>query len=121
MKPLYSKDLASFNSRFGNFLDAEIRSVDIISPTTMKLVLAAQDSARGFDWITVELEFNGVSDAKLIEESKLTLLDISDGLTLIYEKKCFAFAVGSCQSLSNIKDAIIFIVSSSVKYKEGSF
>ena len=70
MKPLLNKELPNFLKRFGNFVDGEIRSVDIVSPTQMKLILAGQDEARGFDWLTIEFLFDGVSDAKLIDSSK---------------------------------------------------
>ena len=121
MKPLLAKDLPNFVSRFGNFVDAEIRSIKIIPPTVMQVIVACQDSARGFDWLTLNLEFNGITDAKLIEDAKLSFVDMSDGLSLIKEENSFAFGIGEYHNLSGIKNAIGYIISSNIKYQEESF
>lgn len=121
MRPLLKNDLESFLKRFGNFIDAELRSIEILTPTTLKITLAAQDGARGFDWISLELEFSGVSDAKLPESSKLTHTDMSDGITLISAEGSFVFALGACKSFSAAASSACYIKASSLKYKEGSF
>ena len=121
MKPLLAKELPSFTKRFGDFVDAEIRSLEVLSPTTMKLSLACQDEARGFDWLSLNIEVDLVNDAQLIDESKLSLLDTSDGLSFIYENNSFAFAIGSYKNISGIKNAISYIIASSVKYEEDNF
>jgi len=120
MKPLLEKDLAAFMQRFNNFKDGEFRSLEVISPTTMKITLAGQDEARAFDWISLELEFNGVSDARLLENSKLSLIDMNDGVNLIHNE-LFAFGVGEYNNLSNIKNSTCYIISTDVKYQEGNF
>ena len=121
MKPLLAKELPNFIKRFGNFVDAEIRSVEVISASTMLVTVACQDCARDFDWITITLELSGISDARLLEDSKLSLVDMSEGLSLIYEENSFAFGIGDYYNLSGIKNATSYIISSCVKYKEGSF
>ena len=121
VKPLLAKELPNFTSRFGNFVDAEIRSINVISPTTMNVVIACQDSARGFDWLTITLECSNITDAILLDDSKLSLVDMSDGASLIYEGGSFAWGIGSYNSLSGIKNATSYIISSSIKYEEGSF
>ncbi|OHD98272.1 MAG: hypothetical protein A3E21_07490 [Sulfurimonas sp. RIFCSPHIGHO2_12_FULL_36_9] len=121
MRPLLEKDLNSFLKRFDSFKDSEFRSIEIITPTAIKITLAAQDSARGFDWITVELEFSGVSDARLLEGSKLPHIDMSDGITLIYADGSYAFGVGAYNNISNITNSTCYLKATSLKYKEGSF
>ncbi|MEA2091590.1 MAG: hypothetical protein U9O83_04385 [Campylobacterota bacterium] len=121
MKPLLVKELPNFISRFGNFIDAEIRSIDIISPTTAKVIIACQDSARDFDWLTINLEFSYITDARFLEESKLSLLDMSDGASLIFEEGDFAFGIGNYHNLSGMKNAVSYIISSNIKYEEGLF
>jgi hypothetical protein len=121
VKPILAKDLPNFNSRFGGFVDAEIRCVEVMSPTVIQVVIACQDSARGFDWLTLNLEFSGITDARLLEKSKLSLVDMSDGISVIHEEKSFAFGIGDYHSLSGIKNATSYIISSSIKYEEGLF
>ena len=120
MKPLLAKDLAAFMQRFNNFKDGEFRSLEVISPTTMKIILAGQDEARAFDWIIIELEFNGVSDARLLDSSKLHLVDMSDGVNLIHDKK-IAFGIGEYDNISSMKNSTCYIICKDVKYQEGTF
>ena len=121
MKPVLEKELPSFLNRFGNFIDAELRHIEIISPTTIKISLAGQDSARGFDWISIDLEFSGVSDARLLDNSKLTHIDMSSGINILFEDKSYIFGVGEDKKVSNLKNSICQITSSSLKYQEGLF
>lgn len=120
MKPLLAKNLAAFMQRFNNFKDGEFRSLEVISPATMKITLAGQDEARAFDWISLELELNGVNDARLLESSKLHLVDMSEGINLIYDKN-FAFGVGEYDSLSSIANSTCYIICTDIKYQEGNF
>lgn len=121
IKPLLEKDLNSFLKRFDSFKDAELRSIEIISPNAIKITLSAQDSAREFDWITVELEFSGVADTQLPQESKISHIDMGDGITIIYANNSFIFGIGRYENQSSIKNSICFITSSSIKYAESSF
>ncbi len=112
MKPLLKNELANFTSRFAKFMDAEIRSIDVLSATTIKVTIACQDSARGFDWLTLTLEFSNVTDASLVDNSKLSFIDMSEGAEVRYEDESFIF---------DIKNATILIKSSNIKYEEGLF
>lgn len=121
MKPLLKKDIDGFLKRFDSFIDSELRSIDITSPSIIKITLATQDSARGFDWITIEFEFSGISDAKLLENSKLVHVDMSDGISLISADDMYIFAIGKYNTPTNITDSICYLKATSIKYKQGSF
>ncbi len=121
MKPIASKDIQTFLKRFDNFKDGEFRAIEVISPTNISITFAGQDSARGFDWISMKFEFNSVSEAKLLESKKLSLVDISDGINIIFEDDNFTFCVGNYESTSNAKNSICYIKSSTLKYQEGLF
>ena len=107
--------------RFGNFKDAEFRSLEILSATHIKLMLAVQDAARDFDWITLELDFRDVTDARLLEENRLHFIDMSDGASLLHVNKEFAFGIGACYNIQAIKSSTLYIISKELKYKEGQF
>jgi hypothetical protein len=121
MKPLLQTQLSAFLKRFENFKDADFRSLQIISPTNIKLTLAVQDSARAYDWITITLEFNGVSDARLVEENQLSFLDMSEGVSLLALDNKFAFGISECYNISSIKNSSCYLVAESIKYEEGQF
>ena len=107
--------------RFLDFKDAEFRSLEIINPLEIHLVFAVQDKARDFDWITLRLEFFGVKDARLLENSKLSFLDMADGVTIIKDENSLAFAIGEYNTLTAIKNSPLFIVASDMKHEEGEF
>ena len=119
MKPL--TNINEFLKRFDNFIDGEFRSIKIISPTVMLVTLAGQDSARSFDWISMKLEFNGISNARVIEDNKLSLLDMNDGISLISQNNTLAFGIGNCNSISSIKSSTCYIECLNIKYKENLF
>ena len=121
MKPLSLQDLPKLVERFSSFRDAEIRSFETVSPTQIKIILAVQDSARAYDWITVALEFSGVVDARLLDDNSLELVDMSDGANILKDEHLFAFGIGECYNISTIKSSICFIIAKSLKYEEGSF
>ncbi len=106
--------------RFEHFKDAEFRSVEILSPQHIKLHFAVQDKARAYDWIGMAFDFYGVKDAKLVDETKLQFIDMSEGIT-IRKDKFFLFAIGEYNSGTNIKDSIFYIKADDIKYTQGSF
>ena len=107
--------------RFDNFTGAEFRSLEIMSPVEIKVVLATQDKSRDFDWITVTLLFSTVEDAKLVEEKQLPFLDTSEGLGISFDNNRFAFCVGKCYNSASQQSAPLYIVAQSLKYEEGTF
>jgi len=121
MRPLTANKLQEFLERFENFEGSEFRSLRVLSANSMCAVFALQDKARAFDWITLELEFSGVSDAQLLDESKLAFVDLSTGVSMVNENGVFGFCVGSYNNLASFKNSPCYIISSSVKYLEGTF
>jgi len=121
MKPLNPSELSSFLERFDTFKDSEIRSLELLSASQMQITLTAQDSARAHDWITITFEFSGIEDAKLLPDNQLNYVDMNDGISLLYEENKFAFAIGECYNISNVKNAPLYIVASDLKYQEGQF
>ena len=122
MKPLNPAGITKLLERFDDFKESEIRSLEIISPTEMAMTFALQDKARAYDWITLQLLFSGVTDAKLVDANKLDYIDMSDGVSILYEEKShFHFALGSYTSAASMSDALLYIVSENIKYNEGAF
>jgi len=121
MKPLLAKDLTTFLKRFDNFKGGEFRHIKVISPTTITVVFAVQDSAKEFNWININFKFNGVIDAKILDSSKLSLIDMDNGINFIYENSIFAFTLDNYNTISNIKNSTFYILCSSIKFQEDLF
>lgn len=111
IKPLLKKDIKEFLYRFDNFIDSNIKDISVIDSTTIEVSLEAQDRALGFDWVELTLSFSGVSDARLVDNTKLAFLDMDEGVTLRADTN-FEFAIGDYQ---DIKSASCFIVATSLK------
>jgi hypothetical protein len=112
MKPLNKNALKEFLERFEYFKDGEFRNIEINSPTNIALTFTAQDSNRGFDWISIKLELDGVSDASLLENSELDHVDMSEGIDIRYNGTKFAFV---------INNSTFRVESSYIKYEEEKF
>ncbi len=121
MKPLTQPALPQFLERFDNFKGAELREVEVVNPFEIKLIIAIQDKARGFDWITIELLFSGVEAANLVEDNQLNFIDTEDGLSILFDENRFAFGIGACYNISAIKSSSLYIISETLKYQEGQF
>ncbi|HFB53585.1 MAG TPA: hypothetical protein ENJ67_02520 [Sulfurimonas autotrophica] len=121
MKPLNAAGIPKLLERFDDFKGSEIRSLEVISPTEIQMSFALQDKARAYDWVTLTLLLSGVSDAKLVDASKLEYIDMSDGVSILYAKNLFHFAIGTYKTEASIKDALLYIVSENIKYDEGAF
>ncbi|MDH4944884.1 hypothetical protein [Sulfurimonas sp. C5] len=121
MKPLTQPALAEFLDRFDNFKGAELRELEVVNPFEIKLVIATQDKARGFDWITVEFLFSSVEAANLVEDNQLNFIDMEEGISILFNENKFAFGIGACYNISAIKSSSLYIISETLKYQEGQF
>ncbi|MBU0632914.1 hypothetical protein KKA17_09725 [bacterium] len=121
MRPLGKSEIDKFLSRFERFTGAEIKNITLVSPTVIEIKIGVQDSALAFDWIDLSLQLSNVSDANLLQDSKLSFLDMSEGMSIIFEDNKFAFCYGEYSSLRSAKDSSLFVICESIKYEELPF
>ncbi len=121
MRPLLGPEVEAFEARFDYAINGTLRSLSVSNPQTIVLRLSVQDEARGFDWIDLEIEVSGVTDARLVEDDKLGFLDMSDGITVMFESGEAIVAVGEFDYLESALDAPLFIRGSALKYQEKPF
>lgn len=121
MKPLHVNSLKEFLARFESFAGSEIKAITIQSPTVMSVRISVQDSGRGFDWIDVNLECSNVSDAKLLEESKLSFLDMQEGVNIFFDEKKYVLSYGNYCDIKSAKDSLFYIICDSIKFEELPF
>ena len=112
MKPLLVKDLETFTKRFNSFKNGAFKNFNIISPTHFEIELLAQDEARMHDWVTVSFELTGASSANLLDNSKLSLINMDNGVSITHNGIDFAF---------NLLNSTFFIECTTIKYQEGAF
>ena len=121
MKPLLANKTTELLIRIDNAIDGELYAVTMNSPLNFTIELSVQDKNRGYDWINIAFEVDGVSDARLIEDEKLSLVDMSEGISIVYENGTAAIGIGKYTSLDSIKSSALYLIGSTIKYEERSF
>ena len=119
VKPLDATRLEQLLNRIENARYGEIRTLTTLSPTSIEIRLSVQDTARGYDWIDIAFVINGVSDAKLVGDNVLGLLDMREGICAQIESGRCGLAVG--EYLGRFNESSLYIVGTSMGYKELPF
>jgi len=117
MKTLNKKDLTAFLERFSNFSGGELVKLEVLSPTTFKIALTVQDKNRDFDWVDLNFELSGVSDAKLLDESALKAVDMQEGGNIAFTNEGIEIGFGAEEYLSSP----LHLRAQVLKFEETSF
>ena len=121
MTPLLKNKAPELLTRIDNATDSELISIVMNNPQNFTVELSVQDKNRGYDWINIAFEIDGVMDAKLIDENKLSHVDLSEGISLLFEEGITLLAIGKYKSIQSAKDAMLFLVGTTIKYEERPF
>ena len=121
MRPLLKNKAPELLTRIDQAIDGELLSVVMNHPQSFTVELSVQDKNRGYDWINIAFEIEGVIDAKLVDENKLSHVDLSDGVSLLYEDGVVLLAVGQYKTIESAKNAILFLAGTTLKYEERPF
>ncbi len=121
MRPLSKSTAKELLERLDGAKESELREITMIDPTSFKVELSVQDCGRGYDWINIAFELSGVIDANLVDDAKLSFLDMSDGVSIVFEEGSVGFANSECDSLSKIRESQLYLIGSSIKYEELPF
>lgn len=119
IKPLSVSTLTPLLTRIDDARDGQIRSLILLSSSTLQIVFSVQDVARDYDWIEIVFQVNGVTDAKLVSDAVLPTLDMSEGITLELEATCCALAIGNYRGRAH--EAPLYILGTSLGYQERPF
>jgi hypothetical protein len=121
MKPLHVSELKTFQARFERFSGSEIKAMTIKSPSVIEIQFSVQDTGRAFDWIDIAFELSNVNDAKLVENGKLAYIDMSEGISILFQENKFILSLGEYNTLQSAKDSPLYIICESIKFKELPF
>jgi len=119
MTSLNSNSLKNLMDRIEDAREGEVRSLIPHSPTSIEIRFSAQDIARGYDWIDVVFRIEGVNDAKLVSDTILRSLDMSEGITVELTPNSAALAIGSYDGRCD--EAPVYILGTSIGYEELPF
>jgi len=122
MKPLLTQiDIDNLLNRLERGVEAQNLSIEVISPLKMILRMSLQDTHRDYDWLDVLFEIDGVSDARLLDETQLLHVDMSEGFSLIHKNAMAGICIGNYAEVSTFKDSTLYILGKSLKYEEAAF
>ena len=121
MKPLTTANVDDLLDRIFDAEGGILRAITMNGPTTCTVTLSVQDENRGNDWINIAFEMSGVTDARLIDDAKFGLVDMDDGVSILYEDKTVSFSFGDYGSVEASKASIVYLVGTSIKYEEQPF
>ena len=121
MKPLLPNKTAELLTRIDDATDGELVSIIMNNPQNFTVELSVQDKNRGYDWINIAFEIDGVVNANLLDEAKLSLVDMSEGITLLFEEGLYGIGVGDYKSIEALKSAPVYLIGNALKYEERPF
>ena len=121
MKPLTTSTAPALLERIEYAKDGELRSIIMKDPTTFVVTFSVQDKNRGFDWINIAFEISGMHDARLIDDSKFNFVNMSDGVSVLFEGSDCGFIFGNYSSLASANDSVMYLIGKSIKYEELPF
>ena len=103
--------------KYNHFKEAQIRYVTSSSDSSKIVTFVIQDDD-GEDLNSVDIEFKGIKEAKILQNSVLPMMDMMSGITLIKEHGFYGFALGSGTAMLHVHNAPLYIISSSVEIEE---
>ena len=121
MKPLLPQKFQELLTRIDQAKGGELISVTMNNPQNFTIELSVQDKNRAYDWINIAFEVDGIIDARLLDDKSLTLVDMSEGISLLEEDGEVGISIGKYNALRTLRDAKLFLLGQSIKYEERAF
>ena len=103
--------------KYNNFKDAQIRSIQQLSDSSKVVTLVVQDDD-GEDLNTVKIEFNNVTNSKILDNSVLSYMDMGFGISIIKEHDLYGFALGKGTAMLHVLNAPLYIIASDINIEE---
>ena len=103
--------------KYNNFKDAQIRSIQSSSDSSKVVTLVVQDDD-GEDLNTVKIEFNNVTNSKILDNSVLSYMDMGFGISIIKEHDLYGFALGKGTAMLHVLNAPLYIIASDINIEE---
>ena len=121
MTPLLPLKFQELLTRIDHATGGELVAVTMNNPLNFTIEFSVQDKSRGFDWINIAFEIDGINEARLLDDKSLSMVDMDEGISLVEENGVVGFALGNYSALSALKDAKMFLLGQSIKYEERAF
>lgn len=101
--------ISALLEKYNHFKYEQIRSVQHLSDGSKVITLAIQDD-EGEDVETINLAFSGIKDLRILDNSVLSFLDMTSGITIVKENNLYGFAIGSGTAMLHVHNAPLYII-----------
>jgi len=103
--------------KYDNFKDAQIRSVYNTAEDAKLVTIVIQDD-EGEDVESIKIEFKGVKESRILENSVLPMMDMMSGVSIVKEHDLYGFALGRGTAMLHVHNAPLFIIASEIEIQE---
>ena len=111
------KDIDKIVTKYNNFVDSQIKYVEVTSDTSKRIVMSILDDD-GEETSIVELNFSGIKESHILQNSVLSFLDMMSGLTILKENDLYGFGLGSGTTMLHVRSAPMYIISTDLNVVE---
>ena len=111
------EQINSLLEKYNNFKDAQIRSIQPLSDSSKVVTIVVQDDD-GEDINTIKIEFNNITNSKILANSVLAYMDMGFGISIIKEHDLYGFALGKGTAMLHVHNAPLYIIASDVNLEE---
>ncbi len=112
------EEINALLSKHNHFKYEQIRSIENL-PDNAKLVTLVIQDEDGNETDVVKVEFSDITASRILENSVLPLIDMSDGVTIIEEHNLYGFALGRGTAMLHVHNAPLYIVAGGIKVVQG--
>lgn len=114
MQIINQNNYQQFLKRY-DFSSAEIEDIQITSATSMQIVINAQSVENEYAWVRIVFYFDGINDAKLVDDAQLAFLDFENGISIVFENSLIGFCIDRYDTLVGMKNASFYITAKNLK------
>ncbi|HHH20203.1 MAG TPA: hypothetical protein ENK86_06815 [Campylobacterales bacterium] len=105
-------------AKYDDFRDAQFYSITAPSKGTYVVTLAVLDEDGMEATHHVKLTFSGATNVRLLENSMLGFLDMMSGVSIVYERDLYGFAIGRCSAMLNVQSAPLYLIAPNLEIEE---
>ena len=111
------EEINALLEKYKNFKDAQLHSIQSLSPTSKVLTIVVQDDD-GEDLNSVNIEFNNITNSQILDNSVLSYMDMGFGISIIKEHGLYGFALGRGTAMLHVHNAPLYIIASDINIEE---
>ena len=112
------KNIQAVLNKYNHFRDARIHSIHKPTENSVVITLMILDDDGMVETDEIKITFTDVQKSRLLVNHALAFLDMMSGISIIYEREQYGFAIGRCSAMLNVISAPLYVVSHDIELEE---